>query len=693
MSPHRPSVRRRSHGGARAATLRLTLLLGALTAIAACTQPTQSAPKLIATAPATVNSGATFNVQAALDRAEQLTGSVEVALADATGFSADPVSTTGDAVTLVVAVDAAVAPGDYTLTVSASDGTRNLTDDVSVTVSGPEPASIELELRTLLLPTPGDIGFPAAPEEINFVSMVPGADVPAEFSQARAVPGELVVRFAPGAALAATDSLTANGVRFTPVTATAASGGSVQVIKTTAALSLEQTLALAATVQARPDVISASPNWLFNVHQATVRYELQWHYPAIGLHNAWSVTTGEDNPVVVAVLDTGYQEHADLAGLFVQGYDFVNDDDDAHDGTAGFSHGTHVSGTIAMNLANDPGATGINRGASILPVKVLSDEGSGSFLGILTGMVWASGVEVDGYDMSLFPENENPSRVLNLSLGGRAGGCPDEMAFVTQTLADAGIVLVVSAGNDGQDIRFYAPASCPGVITVGASGPYDYRASYSNFGAIDIVAPGGDSTYDYVSASLPFLAHAAGPLRPAGVFSPGATVGYYWADGTSMAAPHVSGVASLLLSNDPSLSAHEVKDILMSSATPMTLTQCGLPSLDQCGAGLLNAAAALGAEDTGPWPGASVAYADVYACSEEDCSDLDGDSEPIASAEQATTRGFTSFSFDLPAGTYFVDGYVLSENVHPLLEFQWDNRVVQLEAGDANDLILEAWPD
>lgn len=687
----RPSVTKRSQRGARAATLRLALLLGALTAIAACTQPTTASPKLIATGPATVSSGTSFEVHAAIDRADQLTGSVEVTLAPATGFSAAAVSTSADSATLVVDVDAAVTPGDYTLTFNASDGTRNVTDELSVTVSGPAPASIEIELRSLLLPTPGDIGFPV-PEEVHVVSMVPGADVPAEFSLARFVPGELVVRFAPGAALARTDSLTADGVRFTPV-AVGTGGGSVQVLKTTAALSLEQTVALAATVQARSDVISASPNWLFNVHQATVRYELQWHYPAIGLHNAWSVTTGEDNPVVVGVLDTGYQEHPDLDGLFVPGYDFANDDDDARDGTGGFSHGTHVSGTIAVNLGNGPGATGINRGASILPVKVLGDSGSGSFLGIIYGMVWASGVEVDGYDMSLFPENENPARVLNLSLGGRTGGCPDEMAFVTQTLADAGVVIVVSAGNDGQDIRFYAPASCPGVITVGASGPYDYRASYSNFGAIDIVAPGGDSTYDYVSASLPFLASASGPLRPAGVFSHYGVSGYAWADGTSMAAPHVSGVASLLLSNDPSLSATDVKDILLATATPMTLTQCGLPSLAQCGAGLLNAAAALGADES-PWPGAPVGFVDVYACTEDDCSDLDEGSEPIVSLEQDMSRGFTYLSVpDLAAGTYFVDGYVLSEDVHPLIEFQWDARVIQLEAGDVNDLILEAWPD
>lgn len=685
----RPSPARRTKGGSASAALRLSLLLATLVALAACTPPPASSASLVILADDTAYSGASFDAQAVLNRADVITGDVEFTLdSPPAGFSAAAVTTGGNSATLAVAVDASVAPDEYELTVTASDGTRDVSQTFTVEILGPEPAAIDLELRSLLLPTPGGIGFPLHElgEDFPFVSMVPGADVPAEFALARAVPGELVVRFAAGAALAANGTLSANGVTFTPVSA-ASAGSSVQVIKTTAALSLDQTVALAATVQARSDVISASPNWILNVHQTSL-YEAQWGFPAIGLHNAWSVTTGEDNPVAVAVLDTGYTEHPGLDGLFLPGYDFVNDDDDARDGTAGFSHGTHVSGTIAMRLANNPGATGINRGGGILPVKVLSDAGSGSFAGILYGMVWASGVEVDGYDMSPFPENENPVRVLNLSLGGRAGGCPDEMAFVTQTLADAGVVVVVSAGNDGQDIRHYAPASCPGVITVGASGPYDYRSSYSNFGAIDIVAPGGDSTYDFVSANL-----LTGDLLPAGILSPGSATSHYFADGTSMAAPHVSGVASLLLSHNPSLSATDVRDILMASATPMSAKQCGLPSVEQCGAGLLNASAALGALDPGAWLGASVAYADVYACTEPDCSDLDMESEPVASLAQAMTRGYVNFSFaDLPAGTYFVDGYVLSSDVHPVLELLWDNRVVELSAGDLNDLVLEAWP-
>lgn len=690
MSSNHPSAVPPAAGGSRARRARVGIMLAAVVAIAACTQQPAPTPGLVVLAPDSVYSGTSFEAQAVIDRAEVMTGAVTVSLAEGVdGFTATAVSTDGDAAELEIEVDASVAPDSYDLSVTATDGTRTVTDEVTVEVLGPQPATIDLELRSLMLPTPGDIGFPLPPVmgDVASVSLVPGDDVPAAYGQARAVPGEFVVRFAAGSAPAAGADLVADGVRFTPVAAFGA-GSSVQLVKTDTALSVDDAVALAARLEARSDVISASPNWLFNVHQATPRYELQWHYPTIGLHNAWGAETGETEQVVVGVLDTGYKEHPDLAGLFLPGYDFAYDDADPVDGGVGFSHGTHVSGTIAMDLANDPEAAGINRGARILPVKVLDDDGNGTFLGMLFGMLWATGVPVDGYDLSGLPENENLSRVLNLSLGGRAGGCPDEMAYVTQILAEAGIVIVVSAGNDGQDIRHYAPASCPGVISVGASGPYDYRASYSNFGAIDITAPGGDVTYSYVSESLP-----GGILRPAGVLSPGDDEFFYYAQGTSMAAPHVTGVASLLLANDPSLSAAAVKDLLVATATPLTATQCGLPDVAGCGAGLLNAAAALGVADPGPWPGASVATADLYACTTEDCSDLGPDSEPLATLSTALTRGYTNFSFaDLAAGTYYLEGYVESVGVHPALEFLLDGRVVSVAAGEVADVVLEAWP-
>lgn len=671
------------------ALLRLSLLLASLVALAACTQPA-AAPRLVAAAPDTIFSSGDFDVVAVIDRAGKVSGDVEVSLgSDPAGFSADPVTTSGDSATLAVSVDPNVAAGDYVLTVNATDGTINLTDEVNVTVAGPAPASIELELRSVLLPTPGDIGFPAVPilDAAQAYSMVPGTDAPAAFGESRAVPGELLVRFAPGAALKATDTLSAGGVTFAPVS-TARAPGDVQVIKAAAALSLDEMLALAADLQARPDVVSASPNWIFNAHQAPFGYELQWHYPAIGLHNAWSVETGEANPVAVAVLDTGYQANPDLDGIWLPGYDFAYGDDDPTDGTADFSHGTHVSGTIAMNPANDPIVAGVNRGARIVPVKVLDDTGSGSFEGILYGMLWATGVEVEGYDLSGVPENENPSRVLNLSLGGRTLGCPEELALVTQTLADAGVVVVVSAGNDSQDVRHYAPASCPGVVTVGASGPFDYLSSYSNFGDIDIVAPGGEFNHEYFTQT-----GVLGEALPAGVFAPGSAASWYWAQGTSMAAPHVTGVVSLLLANDPSLTADGVLDALTSTARPMSVVQCGLPDVAQCGAGLLDAAAALGAADPGPWDDAPVAHADLYACTESDCSDLDVDSEPVSTFEMGMVRGYVNHVFDdLAAGTYFVDAYVDNPTGYPIVQFLWNNAVVELAPGDVNDLVIEAWP-
>ncbi len=286
-------------------------------------------------------------------------------------------------------------------------------------------------------------------------------------------------------------------------------------------------------------------------------YAQQWHYKngagGVNLEPAWDITKGAGT--VVAVLDTGIVPHSDLLGQTVPGYDFIgdidtavdgdgrdadpNDPGDWHDGECNFFgipedsswHGTHVSGTIAALTDNGVGVAGVAPQAKILPVRVLGKCG-GFFSDIIDGITWSSGGTVAGV-----PANANPAEVINMSLGG-GGAC--SVAF--QTAIDAavarGTTVVVAAGNSGDDAASEQPASCNNVISVSAVGPTGALASYSNFGpVVDVAGPGGTGANpagDNVLSTLNL-----------GLTTQGAE-GYAWYAGTSMASPHVAGIAALI---------------------------------------------------------------------------------------------------------------------------------------------------
>jgi len=250
------------------------------------------------------------------------------------------------------------------------------------------------------------------------------------------------------------------------------------------------------------------------------RYSDQWHYTktstvfGINLPAAWDITTGSSD-VVVAVIDTGITNHADLSGKALPGYDFIanpfvaNDTDgrdtdpsDPGDWTAPNEcysgspaedsswHGTHVAGTIGANTNNSTGVAGVAWGAKILPVRVLGKCG-GYTSDIVDGMRWAAGLSVSGVS-----NNANPAQVLNLSLGGY-GACSSTWQNAINEIRSAGSTIVVAAGNSNDNVTNYVPANCNGVITVGATDTDGYQTRYSNYGsAIEISAPGGDFYYD-----------------------------------------------------------------------------------------------------------------------------------------------------------------------------------------------------
>lgn len=683
-----------------AAALALVVLVG-------CQQAPVVQAAVIVSQPDDVYSGQSVPMDVAIQRGTTLGADVTLELVSAeAGITATDVSTSDSFETMTVEVDAGVAAGNYPLTVRATSGGSTESNAVTLTVLGIEPGTVRGEMRSDLIPTPGAVGFNATaasvdPASFGKRSYVPGEDVPIEWNDMRAVPGELLVRFRAGASPAfgangsgGAPALTVDGVKFR-APAAGFVAGTLQTWRAEGVTSVEQTIALAEALQLRPDVVSAAPNWLFSAHQVTppLIYDLQWHYPSVLLHDAWGVENGTSNAVTVAVLDTGYQTHGALDGIWLPGYDFINLDADATDGGDPFadfvSHGTHVSGTIAMRTANTPLVAGISHGASILPVKVLSDEGSGSFEAIIAGMVWASGLTVPGYSYPVgwvIPDNPNPARVMNMSLGGRVGECPAEMAAITEYLASQDVIVVVSAGNDSQPTDMFAPANCPGVVTVGATGPYDARAYYSNYGShVDVSAPGGDFDYEY-------LGEINGGYWGTGVLSTTKANGadnYYWFQGTSMAAPHVTGVVALLLADDPNRTYADVYDAITTTAAPISAEKCDRPSGDECGAGLLDANAALGGAPSAPWAGAPQASVGLWACTTADCSDVDVLDPADYEMDVDLTRGYVPLDWSVPPGTYLAFGSVSAPGA--IVENLIGEQVLEVTSGNVTN--AEFWAE
>jgi serine protease len=375
--------------------------------------------------------------------------------------------------------------------------------------------------------------------------------------------------------------------------------------------------AIAATWAEQPGVAYAEPDarqFATIVPNDSLYAGNQWDLQAVtagtsygaNLPPAWDVTTGSASQVV-AVVDTGYLNHADLAGRFVGGYDFVNEINTANDGdlrdanaadpgdwitsaeaSSGFFagcqvrnsswHGTHVAGTIGANTNNAAGVAGINWNAKILPVRVLGKCG-GYTSDIADGMRWAAGLAVAGV-----PNNPNPAKVINLSLGG-SGACSATYQNAVNNITAVGALLVIAAGNSNLDAANFQPANCAGVLTVAASNRPGNRATYSNFGStVEIAAPGGNLSGSIDTGIVSTL--------NTGTTTPGADA-YAAYQGTSMAAPHVAGVASLVWAVNPALTAAQVTTILQSNVTPFKAgSTCTTAT---CGTGILNAGAAVGA--------------------------------------------------------------------------------------------------
>jgi serine protease len=255
-------------------------------------------------------------------------------------------------------------------------------------------------------------------------------------------------------------------------------------------------------------------------------FKYQWNFVAIQAPAAWDRSTGQG--VIVAVIDTGIDFNTpDLANTQrLPGYDFANKDQDPTDDQG---HGTHVAGTIAQSTNNNLGVAGVAYNAHLLPVKVLGANGQGSYEGIIQGIYFAV---------------DQGAKVINMSLAGRAGS--QALQEAVQHAHEKGVVVVAAAGNSNSAVEFPA-AYDDYVIAVGSSRFDNGRAPYSNFGPqIDIVAPGGDVGIDQNGDGFAdgILQQTFKPQTPG-------TYTYLFFEGTSMASPHIAGVAALMLALSP----------------------------------------------------------------------------------------------------------------------------------------------
>lgn len=306
-----------------------------------------------------------------------------------------------------------------------------------------------------------------------------------------------------------------------------------------------------------PDAVVRGSAWPASGSPSDELYADQEDLEQVRVPEVWPTTIG-DPGIVVAVIDSGVElTHPDLVGVPVVAprNEIWNNTDVTDDN----GHGTHVTGTILARTDNGEGIAGIAPGASLMPIKVLDETGMGFFSDVLDGVDWA---RTHGAD------------VVNLSLGGILE--PAQVALIQPTFTAAraaGILVVAASGNSGSQIMEY-PAGLHGVVSVAAVDQSDLQAEFSTFNrGVDIAAPGVDilSTIDG---------------------------GYAEESGTSMASPHVAGVAALIWSARPGLSVTELEAVLRSSAVDL-----GDPGRDNVyGSGRVDAEAALAEPVPSPLP-------------------------------------------------------------------------------------------
>ena len=361
------------------------------------------------------------------------------------------------------------------------------------------------------------------------------------------------------------------------------------------------TLALVDSLRADPDVEYAEPDYIRHRYGTPTTpsdplFPKQWALPMIKAPQAWGDGFRGSVNVTVAIIDTGFVQHPEIADRVAGGYDFISDPTNSGDGDgrdpdatdngdstdqSSALHGTHVAGIIAAKSDNGIGVAGLDWQCKLVIARALGiSHGTGVDSDIADAIRWAAGLHVDGV-----PDNANPADVINMSFGG--AGFSQSMQDAIHDAVDAGAIVVAAAGNLGVDAKGDSPAGLDGVITVGAVDLTGIIASYSNYGdVVALMAPGGSPLRD------PSTGAPEGVLSTIELVGSGFTYTYY--AGTSQAAPFVTGTVALMRAVHPHMAAAEAKRLLQSSADPSG--QCPSPAdptLQGCGAGLVDVDAAV----------------------------------------------------------------------------------------------------